>query len=282
MFLLNAVRIAALILIGDAGAPRIAMGGFHSQAGWIAFNMVALGFSVAARNVPWVTIGKPEPQTPPSAALAVAEGNATAAYLTPFLAILGAGMISVAGKGDFEWLYPLRFFAAAGMLWVFRKRYASLDWKAGWFGPAIGALVFVIWMALDRWWGVDARAMPSALTAASAPARAAWIAVRCLAAIVTVPLAEELAFRGYLLRRLISPDFESLGARSFTWCGLLVSSVLFGLLHGDRWLAGTLAGALYALTLIRRGRMGEAVAAHATSNALLAVSVLWFHQWQLW
>jgi exosortase/archaeosortase family protein len=33
IFLLNSVRITALILIGNAGAERIALGGFHSQAG---------------------------------------------------------------------------------------------------------------------------------------------------------------------------------------------------------------------------------------------------------
>ena len=42
MFLLNVTRIAILILIGDGGAPTVATGGFHSQAGWIAFNGVAL------------------------------------------------------------------------------------------------------------------------------------------------------------------------------------------------------------------------------------------------
>ena len=55
MYLLNAVRITGLILIGDAGATRIALGGFHSQAGWIAFNAVALAFSLAARRLPWLT-----------------------------------------------------------------------------------------------------------------------------------------------------------------------------------------------------------------------------------
>ena len=55
LFLLNAVRLTALILIGDAGAPRIALGGFHSQAGWISFNIVALGLAVAARRVAWIS-----------------------------------------------------------------------------------------------------------------------------------------------------------------------------------------------------------------------------------
>jgi len=55
IFLLNAARIAALILIGNAGAPQIALGGFHSQAGWITFNLVAFGFCIVATHIPWLT-----------------------------------------------------------------------------------------------------------------------------------------------------------------------------------------------------------------------------------
>ena len=61
IYLLNAVRIAALVLIGSAGAREIAVGGFHSQAGWIAFNVVALGFSVVARRVPYFTLARRTP-----------------------------------------------------------------------------------------------------------------------------------------------------------------------------------------------------------------------------
>jgi exosortase/archaeosortase family protein len=46
-FLLNALRIAALVLIGNAGHEQVAMRGFHSQAGWIILNFVALGFAVS-------------------------------------------------------------------------------------------------------------------------------------------------------------------------------------------------------------------------------------------
>ena len=48
------------------------------------------------------------------------------------------------------------------------------------------------------------------------------------------------------------------------------------------WLAGTLAGLFYAWALIRRSRIGEAVIAHATTNALLAAYVLLFQKWHLW
>jgi CAAX prenyl protease-like protein len=100
--------------------------------------------------------------------------------------------------------------------------------------------------------------------------------------VITVPIAEELAFRGFLIRRLISSDFEALGLRKFTYVSLLLSSVAFGLLHGDRWLAGTVAGLLYALALLKRGRIGDAVVAHATTNALLAAWVLFRGNWGLW
>ena len=278
MYLLNAVRIAALVLIGNAGAREIALGGFHSQAGWIAFNLVALGFSIAARRTPYFTVKQAE--AVPDHRMGE---NPTAAYLVPFLTILGAGMLSGALSANFEWLYPLRFFAAAGALWVFRGKYSSLDWKVGWLGPAIGAGVFVVWIALDRMAGVAAaNAMPGALAASSAGARTTWISFRVLAAIITVPIAEELAFRGFLPRRLISQDFESVPFTRFTWFSLVASSVLFGALHGAHWLAGIVAGLLYSLALIRRGRIGEAVAAHATTNALLAAYVLAFGQWHLW
>jgi membrane protease YdiL (CAAX protease family) len=61
-----------------------------------------------------------------------------------------------------------------------------------------------------------------------------------------------------------------------------VSSAAFGFLHGERWLAGMIAGALYALAWRRGGRFGDAVAAHAVTNALLALYVLKAQAWHLW
>jgi CAAX prenyl protease-like protein len=66
-----------------------------------------------------------------------------------------------------------------------------------------------------------------------------------------------------------------------SWPALLASSVLFGLLHRDV-IAGTVAGVLYALAARRRGQLGDAVLAHAVTNALLAVTVLTTGRWTLW
>ena len=55
VWLLNCLRIAGLVFIGAAGAPEVALGGFHSQAGWLAFNVAAIGICLAARRVRWLT-----------------------------------------------------------------------------------------------------------------------------------------------------------------------------------------------------------------------------------
>ena len=118
--------------------------------------------------------------------------------------------------------------------------------------------------------------------AAPETARYTWLALRVLGASLTVPIAEELAFRGFVYRRLFSADFESVSLSRFSWLALAVSSVLFGMMHGDRWFAGSVAGAMYGLAMIRRGRIADAIVAHGVTNALIAVDVLAFQRWHLW
>lgn len=283
MWLFNAVRIAGLVIIGGTISPEIAMNGFHSHAGWILFNVVALGSCLVARRVSWLTsagltsTGQVEEIATPQRAV-----NPVAPYLMPFLAILAAGLFAGAASSGFEWFYPVRIVAAAVALWYFRSTYQKLDWRVGWPSLAAGAAVFVLWIGMDRLLGVASSGAPASLLQASTFARTGWILLRVIGAVVTVPIAEELAFRGFLLRRLVSADFESVALRTFQWLPFVISSIAFGALHGERWLAGTLAGMIYALVLMRRGRIGEAVIAHATTNALLAAWVLSTGQWQLW
>jgi CAAX prenyl protease-like protein len=141
----------------------------------------------------------------------------------------------------------------------------------------------VIWLALeplsastrtDASLGTDLARLPSRWAAI-------WLAFRVIGSVVTVPLAEELAFRGYLTRRLIASDFESVPLGRYTWTSCLVSSILFGAVHG-RWFAGTIAGLVFAHALSRRGELTDAVLAHATTNALLAAYVLTTETWSLW
>jgi CAAX prenyl protease-like protein len=80
---------------------------------------------------------------------------------------------------------------------------------------------------------------------------------------------------------LQSVDWRELPPGRFSWMSLLVSSIVFGLMHSS-WLAGTLAGLAHAFSVSRRGQLLDAVLAHATTNALLASYVLATGAWALW
>jgi CAAX prenyl protease-like protein len=201
----------------------------------------------------------------------------------PLLAILAAGMASHAmSSSGFEPFYPLRLVAGAAMLWIYRKRLlATLGWRWGWRGPAVGLCVFVVWIFAAHFL-VPREPEPAKLLALSSTVQGLWIASRLAASILVVPIAEEVAYRGYLMRRLISEDFESVRFQSVGWPAIIISALAFGLMHGALWLPGIAAGLAFGLVTVRRGAIGEAVAAHATANALIAVAVLGWHQWQLW
>ena len=274
IFALNSFRIAALILIGNAGFPDVAISGFHSQAGWIAFIAVACGLVVLSRRSSWLNRIALVDATAPT-------HNPTAVYLMPLLAILGAGTVSHAMSSDFEFFYPLRVIAGVALLLRYRKQLAALNWQWSWRGPMVGVLVFVAWM-IGAHFLLPQQAMPDKLAVMTPFLRGLWILSRIAGSVFIVPIAEELAYRGYLMRRLIRADFESLAYRSVRWPALAVAAVVFGMVHGALWLPGIVAGLAYGLILVRSGRLGEAVAAHATTNALVVIAVLASGQWQLW
>jgi CAAX prenyl protease-like protein len=141
--------------------------------------------------------------------------------------------------------------------------------------------VFVLWIALVPSGIGEPSPLRDGLERLSPAWAALWLIFRIAGATLTVPLAEELAFRGYLLRRLQSADWHELSPGLFSWVSLLISSLLFGVMHGS-WLAGTLAGLAYAVAVYRRGNLLDAVLAHATTNALLAGYVLATGAWALW
>ncbi len=277
LYALNVVRIAALLLIGEAGAREIAAGGFHSQAGWISFNAVAFGFAMVARRIRWFALN-PEP----SSVRAADQQDRTAAYLIPFLAILAAGMIATAVSDGFEWLYGLRPAACGLTLWWFRRELRNVDWRFGGLAAIAGVGVLLLWIGSDWMQGIPASGMPASLASSGAVLGGSWITLRIVGGVLMVPIAEELAFRGFLMRRISAPDFEHLDYRRTGWVALLISSLLFGALHGERWFAGVLAGLVYALLVRKTGRLGDAIAAHSITNGLLAVLVLMKGQWQYW
>jgi exosortase E/protease (VPEID-CTERM system) len=281
IWLANALRIVVLVLIGAWISPAVALGGFHSQAGWLAFNAVAIGMVMLSRRA-----GAFARRPATTSMMARLDENPTAAYVGPLMALMASLMVSTAlssGTG-FDALYPVRVIAVALVLWHFRRAYSELRWAVSWQAVAIGLAVFAVWIVLEPAQtrnGPDDSAFREMLGALSRRTATLWLLSRVIGSVVTVPIAEELAFRGYVLRRLVATDFTTVDPMRFSWPSFLVSSILFGVMHG-RTIAGTIAGAFFALAVYRKGNLSEAIVAHAVANALIAAYVLSSGAWGLW
>ncbi|MEO7275306.1 MAG: exosortase E/protease, VPEID-CTERM system [Vicinamibacterales bacterium] len=278
IWVVNAIRIVALVVIGTSGWKAIASGGFHSQAGWLAFNAVSLAFVGLTlrggyfQKAQPAAAGDPEPDT----------ALATTAYLGPFAAITATAMLTSAVSAGFDWLYPLRVLAGGAVIWTFRRGYGGLRWSWSWPACAMGVATFVIWLALLPSSASTKALWPAALSSVPGYWAALWLGVRAFGYVIAVPIVEELAFRGFLTRRLVAANFDALPLGRFSWPAFLLSSLLFGALHGRLWLAGTVAGMAFALALYRRGELGDAVQAHATTNGLLMVYAIATGRWAVW
>jgi exosortase E/protease (VPEID-CTERM system) len=281
----NLVRLAVLVLVGTV-SPTIAVGGFHSYAGSVLFCALVFALVQVARHTRWV--GQPLPveggSVPEGIALAPVAGSGGGAepFLVPMLAVLATALVTgVLVGGVVDWFYPLRVAVAALVLVRYRDQYRQIFAEGSWSGVFVGGLVFLVWLALVPGQPPRDAALAAGLEAAAPAAATAWLVFRALGCVVMAPLIEELAFRGYLLRRLARADFRTAPFLPRIGLPLVASSLLFGLLHGDVW-AGALAGAAYALAAGLRGHLRDAVVAHAVTNLLLVIWGSATGRWTLW
>jgi exosortase E/protease (VPEID-CTERM system) len=275
IWLFNNLRIALLIAIGASFSPAVAVGGFHSQAGWISFILVSASTLMLAYRIPFFSGARK------SRAVAQQRINLPMATLIPFIVLLAATILTSALSAGFDWLYPLRVLAVAAAIGVGWRIYGLTMSNVGIEAWVAGAMVFVVWIILVP---VDPAANDTFVTqlqSGSTTAAVAWLLFRMLGAVITVPIAEELLFRGYLMSRLARQEVILGGRIQFSWIPFIASSLMFGLLHSN-WIAGITAGLIYGLVRYRSKGIENAIVAHGFTNLLLTVYVLSTGSWSLW
>jgi CAAX prenyl protease-like protein len=102
-----------------------------------------------------------------------------------------------------------------------------------------------------------------------------------LGATLVVPLLEEVFFRSFLYRYLAKTDFQSVPMGQFMLVPFLVAAAIFCFEHRE-WLAGILCGFAYQGLVIWKKRLGDAITAHALTNLLLGLWVIWKGAWHFW
>ena len=186
------------------------------------------------------------------------------------------------------YLYPLKTLLVAGLLVYLWGQYEELhfaDFKNVLHTAAsivIGLVVFALWINMD--WGIstfgDNKGFDPFLIT-DVTTRNIIIFFRICGAALVVPIMEELFWRSFMLRYVITSDFSSIRIGTFTLTSFLICSGLFGLEH-NLLLAGIMAGAVYSLLLYWTKSIYQCILAHAVTNFVLGLYVLNTGYWQFW
>lgn len=254
-WLLNVIRIGALILVGANLSPEIAVNGFHSYAGWLFFTLLALGLVGVIQITPWLHHGTAvETGTP-------LRQDAVAAAILPFILFMIISTLVSALAPHPDLGYPFKAIALLLVVLAFIPAYRRLTWVFDPLSVLAGAGIGVGWVVMSGPSDPDLARLLADMTTES---YASWIVLRLLGTALLVPLVEEMFFRGYVLTRLDGPG----PGRRIMAIG--VSSLAFAAMHG-RWIEAGVAGVIFALLALRRGRVTDAVQAHVVANLMIGI-----------
>lgn len=179
---------------------------------------------------------------------------------------------------------------------VFSRSAVKAAWPKGLRGPWISTIllgvgVFAVWILPDRlfpgyhhFWLFENRVTGKLETdlPPGALSQTAVLWLRSFRAIAIVPVVEELFWRGWLMRWLISDDFQSIALGTWSPWAFWVVAVLFASEHGPFWDVGLAAGVLYNWWMLRTHSLGHLMAAHAVTNACLSAYVVLSGRWEYW
>ena len=215
------------------------------------------------------------------------------AFLTAFQGKLG--------PDSKYWIYAAKTLLGAWMLLLVLPWVVEVKWKISWEAVLVGIGVCVFWIGLDPFYPRLGELFQKLGFSGSAPkpdrlgdlwnpfvqygtnvnlARF-FVVVRIVGSTVIVPPIEELFYRSFLYRYLVRVDFTNVPLGRFDVSAFVITSVLFGISHGE-WLAGILCGFAYQGLVCWKGRLGDAITAHAITNFLLGIWIVWKGAWQFW
>ena len=205
------------------------------------------------------------------------------------------------GEASRYWFYLCKTVVGAWMIWWMWPRVEEMKWTGSWEAVLTGIAGFAVWVGIDgcyppldgllnlaglakvktaadleaEWWN------PNVRFGSGSPLAWTFIAVRVLGSTLVVPPLEEVFYRSFLYRYLARSEFQSVPLGRFAWVPFLVTAVVFGSAHRE-WLAGILCAFAYQGLVCWKGRLGDAIMAHAITNFLLGLWVVGRGAWSFW
>ena len=212
-----------------------------------------------------------------------------------YLALLGVRDLLPPEHG--VWAALLRGVGGLLAVWVVRRHLPP--WGAPHWRIAIpaGILVAIGWVVGQHFFnslGVPVR-LPLPLFGEAGPPvdprdvlgseKLYWwsVVTRIAVAVITVPIVEEIFWRAFLLRALVSwADFERVPLGRFTWFSFLGTSLLSTVQHPDNWLVSIFCWMAFNALFYWRPSVLFLVIVHGVTNLALYVYVVEAGDWMFW
>ncbi|MEI9866594.1 MAG: CAAX prenyl protease-related protein [Limisphaerales bacterium] len=229
----------------------------------------------------------------------ISAGSPAVQRVAPFVIFV----LLTAGQGQFGpasayWFYLAKTLVGAWLIFEMRPLITEMRWALSWEAVVVGIGIFFVWIGISGGWTAQDSlwvklgfAQPAAKTDSpwdplvqfGGYTVVAWffIIVHIVGMTLVVPPLEEVFYRSFLYRYFASHNFLTVPLNRFLPWPFLVTILVFGCAHNE-WLAGILCGAAYQWLVIRKNRLGDAMTAHAITNFLLGIYVVWRGAWHFW
>lgn len=220
----------------------------------------------------------------------------TIPYVVPFCLYVIPSLFESSDSQSASYLLvcTLKGVLALAALVIYRRSYPRFSTKGFSLAIVAGVIGFAIWIGLDQiqsqvpllgeWFrhvqGQRAGFNPF-ISGSPSTAYLAFIAVRLVELTVVVPLAEEVFWRGFLARYLVSEDFESVPQGQFSVTSFIVVTLMFTSVHPEI-LAALAWGCLVNLLYMRTMNLWACVLMHSVTNGMLGAYILVTQAWYLW
>ena len=184
------------------------------------------------------------------------------------------------------WMYLVKTGVGAWLIWESRPFVSELRWACSWEAVFVGVAIFGAWVGLDghypRLAKPEGQWNPFHEFGQGSVVAWFYLVVRLAGSSIVVPPLEEVFYRSFLYRYFVRLNFLTMPLGQFHALSFVVTSAIFGLMHPDRWAAGIICGLAYQWLVIRKNRLGDAMTAHAITNFLLGLWVIWSGDWSFW
>ena len=203
-----------------------------------------------------------------------------------------------------QWVYPLQTLVVGALLLVFRKHYTFKPFRGFGLAVLLGFVGIVLWLLpafiyqkltasgvevpeWAEWFGLAPRL--DGFDPSFFQENTFWyvsaLVMRFIRMVVIVAFAEEIFWRGFLMRYVQADGdpFLRVPFGKHSWAAFGIVTVCFMVAHNSvDWLGALIFGSLMYFLAVRTKSLGACVLMHAVANLLLGIYVVATKQWGFW